>query len=106
SGRHTHARPRRRTLRASHRQTHECMRPKGWQRIPTGQVPLHAGNTPPPHLSNVVVLGGRVVVVLVVVDVVVVAMVAALVDVVVVVVVATHTSDPSQLPPEHGVFGS
>jgi len=40
-------------------------------------------------VSNVVVvLGGRVVIVLVVV------------------VVATHTSDPSQLPPEHGVFGS
>ena len=83
------------------------MRPKGWQRIPTGQVPRHAGNTPPPHLSNVAVLGGRVVVVLVMVDVVVVGgWVVALVDVVVVLVVATHTSDPSQLSPEHGVFGS
>ena len=68
-GRRAHARPAAEPC-ASHRQTHECVRPKGWQRIPTGQVPLHAGNTPPPHVSNVVVvLGGRVVVVLVVVDV-------------------------------------
>ena len=54
------------------------------------------------------VLGGRVVVVLVVFEVVVVGgrVVVALVDVVVVLVVATHTPDPSQLPPEHGVSGS
>ena len=53
------------------------------------------------------VLGGRVVVVLVVVDVVVVGgwVVVALVDVVVVLVAGTHTPDPSQLPPEHGVSG-
>ena len=83
------------------------MRPKGRQCFPKGQLPPHWGNIPPPHLSNVVVLGGRVVVVLVVVDVVVVGgwVVVALVDVVVVLVAGTHTPDPSQLPPEHGVSG-
>jgi len=74
-------------VRAAHRQTQECVRPKAVQRILPGQLARQAGNTPP-HGSNVVVVRGGAVVVLLEVVVVGAWVVVVIATTVVVVVVA------------------